>query len=384
MESIAVIFGGVSAEHDVSIVTAINSIIKPLELTGSYTVIPIYISKSGKWYSDSALKDINLYSSGKIDNYLTKLKPISLDIGDGLHIVKVGKLTGSKKIKVDIAFPAMHGTFGEDGDLMGLLDLAGIPYVGCSLSASAVAMDKLLTKQVATAGGFDVTKYECFSKAEIDQDLNAVASKVKNSLKYPVFIKPTHLGSSIGVNQASSEEELKNALEVSATLDSFVIVEEEVANLIELTLPIIGNDKLTPALLERPLTKPEDFFDFETKYMRGAKNGGAKKGNSNYSEIPAKIDKDLEKKAISTALNVYKHFGLSGISRVDLLVDAKTKTVFFNEINPMPGSLYSHNFAKAGISNIELVTKLVDLAKERFNYQKTIQTTFPTNYLKQY
>lgn len=386
MEKIAVVFGGVSAEHDVSIVTAINSIIKPLELSGKYEVIPVYISKKGKWYSDPKLKDISTYSSGKIDEVLSRLKPVNLSLGEGLTIVKPGGLS-AKQIKVDVVFPSMHGTLGEDGSLMGLLDMAGVPYVGCSLSASVVAMDKLLSKRLAQNAMIPTPKFVAFAKSMVDKQPEEVISQTKKYLTYPMFVKPTHLGSSIGVSRVTNDTELKNGLEVAANFDNYVIVEEEVKNLVEVTLPIMGNDdKLTPALLEQPLTKAEDFFDFDTKYLRGGKGKvkGASKGSQGYSEIPAKLDKELYEKAEKAALDIYTTFGLSGIARVDLLIDKKTKTVYFNEINPLPGSLYIHNWTKAGISNVELVTRLIDLAKERFSAQQAIQTVFDTNFLKQF
>jgi D-alanine-D-alanine ligase len=385
MEKVAVIFGGVSAEHDVSIVTALNSIIKPLELAGKYEVEPIYITKKGKWYSDPKLKQISVFSSGEINSLVSKLKPIFLDIGEGLSIVKPGGL-GGKKVSIDIVFPAMHGTYGENGDLMGLLEMAGIPYVGCSMSASAVAMDKILSKQMAISGGFATPRYLSATKDDIDKNLSKVVGHIKENLNYPMFVKPAHLGSSIGVARAKDDKELANALEVAASLDDNVIIEEEVANLIEVTLPIIGNEEPTPALLEKPLTASNDFFDFDTKYLRNGKGGkkGGQKGSQGYSEVPAKLDKDLYAKAEELALTIYKFFNLSGIARVDLLIDSKTKAIYFNEINPLPGSLYSHNWSKAGISNVELVTRLIDLAKARFNKLSTIQTTFDTNFLKQF
>lgn len=385
METVAVIFGGRSAEHDVSIVTATKSIIKPLELSGKYHVITIYITKDGSWYSDPKLKDLKLFSSGAIDNFLSKQTPISLQFDGGLRVLKSRLLAGrTKSTKVDLVFPAMHGTFGEDGALMGLLDMAGIPYVGCSTSASALAMNKLNAKQLAEDNHVSVSKYISVTKASINKEPSKVVDMVTKNLNYPVFIKPTHLGSSIGISRAKNEAELRNGLEVAAHYDNQILVEEEVHNLIEVTLPIIGNDNPLPAFLEQPLTKPEDFFDFDSKYLQGGKKGKGAKGSQGYSKIPADLDKDLYDKALETGLNIYKIFGLSGISRVDMLIDTKSRTVYFNEINPLPGGLYSHNWNKKGISNIELVLKLIDYAKERYKSQQALNTTFETSYLKQF
>ena len=385
METVAVIFGGRSAEHDVSIITALASIIRPLELTKKYRVEPIYITKDGVWYSDPRLKDINTFSSGQIDGLLAHLKPISLSLENGLRIIKSTSIAGRKAyLKIDLVFPAMHGTYGEDGSLMGLLDMANIPYVGCGLSASAIAMNKLLAKEVAAQNNLAVSDYLAFSKKEIEGNLKYVIETITKKLKFPLFIKPVHLGSSIGISRVTNKSELLNGLEVAAHYDDTVLVEKEIPNLVEVTLPIIGNDQPRPSLLEKPLTKPEDFFDFDTKYLRGGKKSKGAKGSQGYSEIPAKLDQDLAKKCIDLGLSVYKAFGLSGIARVDMLIDTKLKKVYFNEVNPLPGGLYAHNFNLLGISNIELVEELIKLAKERFKSRNNLLTSFNTNYLKQF
>ncbi|MEO7364614.1 MAG: D-alanine--D-alanine ligase, partial [Candidatus Saccharimonadales bacterium] len=278
METIAVIFGGRSAEHDVSIVTALSSVIKPLELTKSYVVVPIYIAKDGAWYSHDKLKDIKLYTSGAVDDYLKKATPVSLQFDSGLTLVHAGGgLTARRHTqRIDVVFPAMHGTYGEDGSLMGLLEMAGVPYVGCGPAASMLAMDKVLAKQAAVSNGIPVSKFVSYATAGLD--LDAAVKEIVADLKFPLFVKPAHLGSSIGISRATTATELRNALEVAAHYDDKIIVEEAVQNLVEVTLPIIGNEQPRPALLEAPLTAAENFFDFETKYMQGGKKGG--KGSS--------------------------------------------------------------------------------------------------------
>ncbi|HUD10172.1 MAG TPA: D-alanine--D-alanine ligase family protein [Candidatus Saccharimonadales bacterium] len=388
METVAVIFGGRSAEHDVSIVTAIASIIKPLELTKKYRVEAVYIAKDGSWHWDDKLKDINLFSSGHIQDFLHKSQPASVQFGRGMTLVKSSGIAGRKTVrKIDIVFPAMHGTYGEDGALMGLLDMAGVPYVGCGLAASAVAMDKVLAKQIILANGIETSKFVIFPKDELEHDFSSCLKNVEAKLRYPVFVKPAHLGSSIGISRATSKVELQNALEVAAHYDDKIIVEEEVPNLVEVTLPIMGNATPKPALLEQPLTKPEDFFDFETKYMQGGKKGkgkGGPKGSQGYSQIPAKLPSDLYQKAEETGLKVYRSLGCSGIARVDMLIDTNAKKVYFNEANPLPGGLYAHNWRAAGISSVELVQKLIAFAKERNAQRESLATTFNTNYLQQF
>ena len=386
MKTVAVIFGGRSTEHDVSIVTALASIIKPLELTHQYKIEPVYIAKDGSWFWDEKLKDISLYQSGEIEDFMRKSARVQLQFDNGLTLVKSSQFAGRKMYKkIDLVFPAMHGTHGEDGDLMGLLEMAGVPYVGCGVTASAIAMDKVLAKKVAESGGqIKSTPWAWFYSYDLAHSPKKVLDSVKG-LKYPLFVKPAHLGSSIGISRVEKESELMNALEVAAHYDDKVIVEQAVQNLIEVTLPIMGNSELTLAHLEQPMTKPEDFFDFDTKYMQGGKKGkGSSKGSQGYSQIPADLPKDLYKKAENVGLGVYLALGCSGIARVDMLIDSKASEVYFNEVNPLPGGLYAHNWAKAGISNVDLVTKLIDLAEQRFSERQKLTTSFSTNYLKQF
>ncbi|HEX5447998.1 MAG TPA: D-alanine--D-alanine ligase family protein [Candidatus Saccharimonadales bacterium] len=382
MRSIAVIFGGKSTEHDVSIITAIASVIKPLELTKQYKVEAVYISKDGSWFWDERLKDVKLYQSGEIDDFMRKAPKVHLLFDNGLTLVKSSQFAGRKMYKkIDLVFPAMHGTYGEDGELTGLLEMANVPYVGCGVSAGAVAMDKVLAKMVTRSAGIDSPKWlSLFSKDISPKDVKIISKE----LKYPLFVKPAHMGSSVGISRVEKESELMNALEVAVHYDDRIIVEEAVGNLVEVTLPIIGNDEPRPALLEQPLTKPEDFFDFDTKYMQGGKKGKGAKGSQGYSKIPADLPKDLYDKAVQTGLAVYTALGCSGIARVDMLIDSKKKQIYFNEVNPLPGGLYAHNWAKAGLSNVELVQRLVNLAQERWEARQKLTTSFSTNYLKQF
>jgi D-alanine-D-alanine ligase len=383
-QTVAIVFGSRSTEHDVSIVTAITSIIKPLELSQKYNVIPVYITKDGKWYSDPVLKDINLYSSGRLDAFLAKQKPVALQFENGLVLLKPG--LKNFRTRIDIVFPATHGTHGEDGELMALCELANVPYVGCDVRSSVVAMDKVLAKQVAEANGIATPKYVAFSRLAYTEHTKHWLNRINKELKYPLFVKPAHLGSSIGITRINSEDELANAIEVALHYDDKAEVEEAVPNLTEVTLPIMGNEEPMPALLEEPLLQAEDFFDFDTKYMQGGKKGKGKgaKGAQGYSKLPADLPKDLYDKAEQTGLSVYKHLGCSGTARVDMLIDRKSNKVYFNEVNPLPGGLYSHNWNKAGVSNVELVLRLIELAEQRFASIAKVTNTFDTNYLQQF
>lgn len=391
MKTIAVIFGGRSAEHDVSIVTALASVIKPLELSKKYRVEAVYIAKNGAWFWDDKLKDITLFTSGRIEDFTARTRPAGVQFDGGMTLRKASGLAGRMQHrKVDLVFPAMHGTYGEDGALMGLLDMAGVPYTGCGLEAAALAMNKVLAKQIAVAHDIPVSKFLAFTNTQLEQEPAEVLKHITKALQFPIFVKPAHLGSSIGMSRVTTETELRNGLEVAAKYDNAIIVEEAVQNLVEVTLPILGNHDLTPAYLEQPLLNAEDFFDFDTKYMGNgkkmgaAKAAGGKRGAQGYSNIPAKISEDLYKKAEAVGLSVYRALGCSGMARVDMLIDSKTGRVYFNEVNPLPGSLYAHNWSQKGISNVELVNRMVELAEARFRERQTLSTVFSTNFLKQF
>ncbi|HBP00378.1 MAG: D-alanine-D-alanine ligase [Candidatus Uhrbacteria bacterium GW2011_GWF2_41_16] len=376
-KTIAVIFGGKSAEHDVSIITAHTPIIDTLLTLDEYEVIPIYITKEGLWYSEKQMNYMD-YFKGDIQDKFTKLKPLQLSIGEKFSIVLSGMV--SKKIDIDLVFPAMHGTYGEDGSLMGILRMANVPFVGCDMAASAVAMDKVLTKQVVSAAGLPVVRYEWLTQNVWEKDRKGFIERA-SVLQWPLFVKPVHLGSSIAITKVKDRSELEQALEVASHYDNKVLVEESVENLIEVTLPIMGNDILTPASIERPLNKTE-FFNFEDKYLSGGKKGSDSGVNNNYSEIPANIPPDLSKEVLKLGKAVYKVLGCTGIARVDFLIDSKTNQVFVNEVNTLPGSLYHHNWKASGVSNVDLIQKLIQLAEERFAKDQKVVRTFESSLLK--
>lgn len=367
-KTVAVIFGGRSVEHDVSIITAYNPIIPSLKLTEKFNVLPIYISKDGSWFSEKSMNNIDFFKQGDFEKKLKSKIRLSFD--GGLTIIWPG--LKNKKTKVDLVFPAMHGTFGEDGSLMGLIRMANVPFVGCDISSSVISMDKVLTKQILSISGISTVPYIYFTNKEWDLRKDSIIKDI--NIKYPLFVKPAHLGSSIGIAKVNREVDLQNAIEVAFHYDDKVLVEESIENLIELTVPVMGNDDLTLGAIERPLNR-EDFFSFNDKYLR--------KNNLNYSEIPAKIDHELSEKTKNLAKQSYKAIGCSGIARIDFLSNSK-KEIYVNEINTLPGSLYSHNWRKIGISNVDLVIKLIELAEQKFNERKEIRYTFNSNILKDF
>jgi len=350
-------------------------IIQSLVAMGKYNILPIYVTKDGDWYSDEAMNDMAYFRKGGIEGKLKKLKPLQLSLGNALSIIFPGIIP--KTVKVDIVFPAMHGTFGEDGSLMGVLRMANVPFVGCDLAASAVAMDKVFTKQIAEAEGIPVVPYVWFTKQEWLSDMDVCIKKTAG-LTWPLFVKPVHLGSSIAITKVKNQTELKRAIEVAFHYDDKVLVEESVDNLIEVTLPIMGNDQPQVASIERPLNKTE-FFNFEDKYLSGGKKGSG--GNSAYSEVPAKISSDLAHKVEELGKQVYRVLGCTGTARVDFLINSKREHIFVNEVNTLPGSLYHHNWKMSGVSNIDLVRRLIELGEEKFLRESTIVRVFKSNVL---
>ncbi len=374
MKTIAVIFGGRSAEHDVSIITAHIPIIDSLQAAGGFDIWPVYITKVGDWYADKAMNRLAFFKQPNYEAVLKKQKKVQLSFDKGLTLVWPG--LREKKVKIDVVFPSMHGTYGEDGSLMGLLRMAKVPFVGCDMASSAVAMDKAFTKQVLVAEGVPVVPFTWFTKVSWAQSKKYLLEKI-STLKYPLFVKPVHLGSSIGITKVKSFAQLENAIEVALHYDDKILVEEGVEDLIEVTLPIIGNYELTLASVERPLNKTE-FFDFKDKYLSGGKGGGV---NSEYSEIPANIDAELLKQVQDLGRKTYKTLGCCGIARVDFLINSATKKIFVNEVNTLPGSLYQHNWKKSGLSGVKLVTKLISLAEERFAAEQQLTHTFSSEIL---
>lgn len=378
-KTVAVIFGGKSAEHEVSVVTAHIPVMQALQAAGGYEIVPVYIAENGDWYSDKDFIDLKFFQRDGWRASLADYKKVDVSLNGGLTLVWPG--LRAKRVKIDVAFPTMHGTYGEDGSLMGLLRLANVPFVGCDMTASAIALDKILTKQVAEANGIPGVKYEWFSKAEYEADAKQCLTRLK-SLKYPLFVKPPHLGSSIAITKVDTPAELENAIEVALHYDDKCLVEEGVHNLIEVTVPIMMSEsEHWLANVERPNA---EFFDFETKYISAGGKKGNKTGgvNAGYSEVPAKLDAKLYKACEDMTVATARALGLYGISRVDLLIDSKTKKVYMNEVNTLPGSLYAHNWRVAGFSAVELVQKLIELAEQRHKQVQNQHMIFNSDILK--
>lgn len=379
MKNIGVFFGSGSVEHDISIITA-NLIINGLKGLG-YSVTPVYITKQGKWMLGEELSDLKLFSdpNKKVEDE-TSYAEYYLDMQES-----VGKMVFKKKgilgksITIDLAFPALHGTYGEDGTIQGLFEMFGLPYVGCGVPASAISMDKTLSKIVMKDAGIPVTKFLTFKKSGTQEDIRNWILDIEKTLKYPLFVKPVHLGSSIGIGKAKDAKELEQKIEVALYYDHKVIVEEAVENLMDVTCCVIGNNSPRASFLQESVYT-EDLFDFNDKYIA---EGGAQTGKAqNKMVIPARIDEDLTKKIQDTALQVYKAVECTGIARVDFLVDKQTKMFYANEINPLPGTLYHHLWKASGVELDELLKLLIGYAEENHKEKRSVNFSFESSVLK--
>ncbi|MBI5530714.1 MAG: D-alanine--D-alanine ligase [Candidatus Doudnabacteria bacterium] len=375
--TIGVFFGSRSPEHDVSIITAqlIISGLKGLE----YNVVPVYITKQGKWMLGEGLDNLKQFTEdGKKIDEQKNLSEYFLDMEEsfGKLVFKKKGLMG-KSVEIDLAFPAFHGSYGEDGTIQGMFEMLGVPYVGCNVPASAIAMDKAFTKQIMLASGIPTTKFVVFEKQDWETNREIETQRIRE-LAWPVFVKPVHLGSSIGIGKARDEKELQQKVEVAFYYDNKVLVEEAVNEIMDVTCCVIGNETLTASLLQESLYN-KDMFDFDEKYL---KDGGAQTGNAQNSlVIPARLDEQATTAIQDCAKQVYKALGCSGIARVDFLFDKQSKKFFANEVNPLPGTLYHHLWKASGLEFPELLRKLISFAEEKAKEKKEINYTFESSLL---
>lgn len=347
-KTVAVLFGGQSSEHEVSCISA-TTIIKNIN-SDLYHIVIIGITKEGKWLNVDSVEDIT--SGAWVNGTVTAV--ISPDATQKSILF----LDGAKytKEKVDVVFPALHGLNGEDGTVQGLLELAGIPYVGCGVVASGVSMDKLFTKIVVDTLGIRQANYVAVTKKELS-NIDAVLKRVEAELSYPVFVKPSNSGSSRGVNKASNEKELIYALKNASEFDRKILVEETIYGR-EVECAVLGGNEPKASGVGEILAAAE-FYDYDAKY--------------NNMESKTVISPELPGNAAETirdyAVRIFKAVDGYGLSRVDFFVENETGSVIFNEINTLPGftgiSMYPMLWEAKGIGKPQLVEKLLQLAFAR-------------------
>ncbi|MBI2617048.1 D-alanine--D-alanine ligase [Candidatus Gottesmanbacteria bacterium] len=380
MEHIGVFFGSRSPEHDVSIITA-QLVIAGLKALGK-NIVPVYIDKHGNWFLGSLLGNLSVFQSGEIDSVKKRLGKFTIDLEKSkgkLVFHKLG-LVGGKEITIDLAFPTFHGSYGEDGTVQGLFEMFDIPYVGCGVASSAIAMDKVLTKQYYQMYGFPTTKFLFYLYKDWNSRKKSILAEVSRRLRFPVFIKPARLGSSIGIQKVKGKKNLEFAFEVAFHYDEKVIVEESVDNLVDITCCVIGNSKPIASKLQESIFQ-STFFSFEEKYL---KKGGAQLGKAKGNIIiPARVSDRITKEIQKTAEEIFACLECRGIARIDFLHDAKKNVFFANEINPLPGTLYHHLWKASGIEFPKLLELLLDFARESHEGRKRVTYTFQSDILRQ-
>lgn len=376
-KTIGVFFGSRNPEHDVSIITG-QLVISGLKKL-NYPVVPVYLDKQGRWYIGEQFGQLKQFTDQN-DTFLGKDRQWCLDMEEsqGKFVFKK-KGFGGKKVVIDLAFPAFHGQNGEDGTFQGLCELFNVPYVGCNVSSSAMTMDKVLTKLLYRAENIPTTDFVFFTKNEWGTHKKNIVSNIINTLKLPVIVKPARLGSSIGITKAKTEKDLEFAIEVALHYDEKVVVEVCITSLMDVTCAVMGNNEPITSLLQESLFA-DDVFSYDDKYLEG---GGAQLGNAKNSiVIPARLDEPTTRMIREMAIKAYKLIGCSGIARVDFLYDVKTKKVYANEVNTLPGTLYHHLWKASGIELSELLTKLIGYAEEKYSQKKEHTHTFNSDLLK--
>ncbi|PYZ93855.1 D-alanine--D-alanine ligase [Salipaludibacillus keqinensis] len=363
---VAVIFGGVSVEHEVSVISALQAIQNMNQ--DKYEIIPLYISKDRVWFTGEEMLDIENYKDLK--GLLSKAqKVVMARTEDGKVVVqKEPRPRFGKSIlsEVDVAFPIIHGTFGEDGVLQGFLELLNVPYVGCDVLSSSTGMDKVIMKNIYRDSDLPVLDYVWFYSTQWTEDPEAWTTKIKEKLDYPVIVKPANLGSSVGISKAENEEELEEAVDLASKFALKIVVEKMVQNMTEVNCSVLGDYEHVEASVCEQVLGSDEFLSYEDKYAGGSKDGGASKGmESTNRVIPAEIGDGKTKEVQEIAKKSFQMLGCSGVSRIDFIIDNDADKVYINEINTIPGSLSFYLWEPAGKPYKQMLDELIQLALKR-------------------
>jgi D-alanine-D-alanine ligase len=352
---VGLIFGGKSGEHEVSFCSA-SSIIKAIN-KDKYTVVPIGITKEGRWISpqDSELA----LQSGKIEG---KNTVILLSDPSGNALIRTDNTQRLEKSstleRVDVIFPILHGPYGEDGTIQGFLELANIPYVGSGVAASAISMDKDFMKTIFQQRGLPILKWITIKRKEWQKDKEKILSLIKNGFEYPLFIKPTNLGSSVGITKVHQEEELEGAIDLASSYDRKILIEEGLEEAREIECGVLGNDEPRTSVVGE-VRPAGEFYDYDSKYL----------DEGTQLIIPADLPDGVSQEVQEIALHAFKAVDAAGMARVDFFVSKKENKIYLSEINTIPGftsvSMYPRLWEASGIPYSELIDRLIQLALER-------------------
>lgn len=356
--TVAVIFGGRSVEHDVSIVTA-SQVMRALD-RDRFEVAPVYVSREGSWYGGEPLLDLASFDGDVTASdgvYPLLLSPDRRHHGLLLQPL-AGRFRRSRLQRIDVVFPAIHGTHGEDGTLQGLLEMADVPYVGCLTLGSALANDKISARALLEQQGIPLVPALHFHRQQWRDDPESTLARIRDQFDWPVFVKPATAGSSIGIGRADNESLLRASIDVATHFDRRILVEQGVTGHVEINCSVLGNSpNLRASALEQPLTWDE-FLTYEEKYLHGPE--GMKSAGR---IIPAPLDEGLTRRIQDLALRAFRAIDGHGIARIDFFVKPETDEIWLGEINTMPGSLAAWLWQESGLSFSELLDELVDLAQ---------------------
>lgn len=382
--TIGVFFGGRSVEHEISVISALQAI-NAFD-SAKYDVVPIYISKSGKWYTGPDLLDTRNYRDMEALTRRCTQVYMRPEYGDyHLYAEKKQGLFGSKTpivATLNAVIPVLHGTNGEDGIFEGLLETIGIPFAGCNTLSSANGMDKITMKMILRESGVPVVDYVWFTDRRWFARRDRLIETIESKLGYPVIVKPANLGSSVGIGKASCREELTAAIDDAERFSSRIIVEHMIEQLQEINCSVLGDaDENQASVCEEPV-KSGDFLSYEDKYMSGGGKGGSKgAGSMEASErrVPADLPDDVTERIRTMARDTFSALGCHGVSRVDVMIDRADGAIYVNEINTIPGSLSFYLWEATGIPFAELMDRLVALAFKRRRAADTKTFSFDGN-----
>lgn len=380
---LGIFFGGKSVEHEIAVITAIqaySSIDKE-----KYEIVPIYISKTGVLYTGEHLFELEQYRD--IDKLLEKCTKVTL-INDGKEVKVIRypmKKFGDNVINtIDVAFPIMHGTNGEDGTIQGYIELLGLPYIGCDIVASSIGMDKIIMKKVLKESGLPVVDFVSFYSMEYITKEEEIQKQIEE-LNYPVIVKPANLGSSVGIRKAKDRKELSEAIDFAIQFSDRIIVEKAIVNLREINCSVIGDYiHCKPSVCEEPISTDE-ILSYADKYVGGGKNKSNIQGQKGMAGSQKKLPADLsDEKRIeieNLAMETFKVLGASGVSRIDFLIDKHTEKVYINEINTIPGALSYYLWEATGKSFKTEIDELVEIALKRQRTREKITFSYDKNIL---
>lgn len=362
--NVAVFFGGRSVEHEISVISALQAI-NAFD-TNKYSIIPIYISKQGRWYTGANFLDLKNYRD--LNKLVAEADEVFMrpEYGDyNLYKAHTGLFAKKNPVvaELHVAIPVLHGTNGEDGIFEGLLETIGIPFAGCNTLSSANGMDKITMKMILRSEGIPVVDYVWFTDNEWNSGKEAIIARVEEKLGYPVIVKPANLGSSVGIGTAANRNELIEKINNAEKFSQRIIVEHMIEQLQEINCSVLGDaDDHQSSVLEEPI-KSGKFLSYEDKYMGGTKTNQGMQSSD--KRIPAELPADLTEKIRHMAGETFRVLSCHGVSRIDVMVDRKDNSVYVNEINTIPGSLSFYLWEATGISFAQLMDKLVALALKR-------------------